>query len=415
MNNSLFRQEALAHQQEPIKGSVLLAVSPRSTWLAIGAFAAAALLLTFAWAGEFTRKAHVQGFLAPNKGLIKVFPRVAGTLIERRVEEGQTVHKGDVLAVVSTERGSLSVRSANAATIELLRQRQASLEDELLAQGRIEQLKIQGLSERVASTRSELRQLERTYRTARERLTASQREAARFATLQRDGYVAATQVQQQKDQVLDQKTRMQTLERDRIALEGQLQALETEKRSAELESGTRRAALQRRIAEVEQELTEHQSNRDVVIVAPTDGTATTILIEPGQQTKPDAPLLSIIPQGANLEAKLLIPSHAIGFVTPRQKTSLRYDAFPYQRFGQYHGVVTSIAKTLLLPGDTVLPTPLSEPAYLVTVALDKQAVEAYGKSFPLQAGMALEGDISLDRRSIMQWIFDPLFSLMKSV
>jgi membrane fusion protein len=172
--------------------------------------------------------------------------------------------------------------------------------------------------------------------------------------------------------------------------------------------------LQRRIAEVTQELTEHQSKRDVVIVAPAEGVATTILIEPGQQTKHDAPLLSIIPQGANLEAKLLVPSHAIGFIAPEQEVALRYGAFPYQRFGHYQGVVTSIAKTLLLPGDTDMPMPLSEPAYLVTVALEKQAVEAYGKSFPLQAGMALEGDVALDRRSVVQWIFDPLFSLMKS-
>ena len=72
----------------------------------------------------------------------------------------------------------------------------------------------------------------------------------------------------------------------------------------------------------------------------------------------------------------------------------------------------SIAKSLLLPGDTDLPMMLQEPAYLVTVALAAQDVPAYGKTFALQAGMALDADIMLDRRSIIEWIFDPLFSLV---
>lgn len=93
--------------------------------------------------------------------------------------------------------------------------------------------------------------------------------------------------------------------------------------------------------------------------------------------------------------------------------ALRYGAFPYQRFGHYEGTVGSIAKTLLLPGDASLLLPLKEPAYLVTIELAEQSVQAYGKSFPLQAGMALDADVMLDRRTIVEWIFDPLFSLVQ--
>lgn len=141
MSTPLFRQEALDHQREPMQGSLLLAVSPGSTVLGIAAFAIAALLISYAWMGEFSRKAHVQGYLAPNKGLIKVYPQVLGTLVDRRVEEGQVVRAGEVLAVISTERGSLSVRAANGAAIGLLNERQASLEKELVAQEHIVRLR----------------------------------------------------------------------------------------------------------------------------------------------------------------------------------------------------------------------------------------------------------------------------------
>jgi membrane fusion protein len=413
MASSLFRREALQHQQEPIQGSLLLAASPRSTWLSAAAFVIAAMLIGYAWIGEFSRKAHVQGFLAPNKGLIKVYPQVRGTLLERRVEEGQIVRKGDVLAVVSTEHRSLSVDAANGATIELLHERRLSLEKELSAQTRIDELRVQSIIDGLQNLTMEQQQLDAAIATKRQRLHTAQQEVERFEQLKKDGFVAATKLQQQRDQVLEHRSGLQVLERDRIALQGRLNKLRSDKATAVLEAETARVALQRRIVELKQELTEHQSNSDVVVSAPTDGVVSTILMQVGQQAKTDAPLLSIIPEGARLQARLLVPSRAIGFIAPQQQVALRYSAFPYQRFGHYQGTVASIAKTLLVPGETDLPLALEEPAYLVTVSLAEQAVRAYGKEFPLQAGMALDGDVILDRRSIIHWIFDPLFSLVQ--
>ena len=212
---------------------------------------------------------------------------------------------------------------------------------------------------------------------------------------------------------MDLRGKLQILERDRIALIGRQQALDNELPSSQLESDLQREALMRRIIEVKQQLADYQSNDEVVIAAPSDGTVSTILIKPGQQTRQDAPLLSIIPDGARLEARLLVPSHAIGFITPGQEVALRYSAFPFQRFGHYRGTVDSIARTLLLPGDAELPTPLTTPAYLVNVELEKQSVAAYDKEFPLQAGMSVDGDVLLDRRTIFQWMFDPLFSMTR--
>lgn len=413
MNTSLFRQEAVDQQRDPVRGSVLLAASPRSTWLAAAAFAVAGLLITYAYVGEFTRKEHVQGYLAPNKGLIKVYPQVQGTLVERRVDEGQQVRKGEVLAVISTERGSLSVRAANGAKIDLLRERKASLDKELDNQRLIERLRARRIADQLASLQDEQQQLDAAIATVEQRQLAAEREVQRFEKLAGDGFVAATRIQQQRDLALEQRSRLQILQRDRVALQGRQNDLGSESAAARLEGEAARAGLQRRIAEVLQELTEHESNSDVVIAAPADGFVSTILMAPGQQTRRDAPLLSIIPSGATLQAKLLVPSHAIGFIAPQQSVALRYGAFPYQRFGHYQGVVESIAKSLLLPGDATLPLPLNESAYVVTVTLDNQSVSAYGKEFALQAGMALDADVTLDRRSIIAWIFEPLLSLVQ--
>jgi membrane fusion protein len=52
-----------------------------------------------------------------------------------------------------------------------------------------------------------------------------------------------------------------------------------------------------------------------------------------------------------------------------------------------------------------------EPLYRIKVALDGQTVSAYGRAEALQPGMQVEADILLDRRRLIEWIFEPLLSL----
>jgi membrane fusion protein len=104
---------------------------------------------------------------------------------------------------------------------------------------------------------------------------------------------------------------------------------------------------------------------------------------------------------------------------------LRYQAYPYQRFGHYEGVVASVSRTALSPAD--LPPQLAalpgltgfsagagagaEPGYRITVELASQTVTAYGAEVPLQPGMTLEADIALERRRLFQWVLDPLYAM----
>jgi membrane fusion protein len=142
---------------------------------------------------------------------------------------------------------------------------------------------------------------------------------------------------------------------------------------------------------------------------------TTVLAEAGQNATTTTPLLSILPADAELEAQLLVPSRSIGFISVNQTVALRYQAFPYQRFGTYRGRVIEISKTLINSGDTTLPVPLQEPAYRVTVTLDSQSVNAYQKQVLLQAGMLLDADVLLDHRRLIEWVFDPLYSLTRRI
>src|SRR5690606_12003167 len=98
---------------------------------------------------------------------------------------------------------------------------------------------------------------------------------------------------------------------------------------------------------------------------------------------------------------------------------LRYQAFPYQKFGHHGGQVLAGSRTPLQASELAgLPLPQSfkeapsaERLYRITVALDAQTVRAYGQARPLAAGMQLEADVLLDRRRLIEWIFEPLLSV----
>jgi membrane fusion protein len=100
---------------------------------------------------------------------------------------------------------------------------------------------------------------------------------------------------------------------------------------------------------------------------------------------------------------------------------LRYQAYPYQKFGQQSGRVLQVARTPLqatelagvpLAGvSSTASTVSAEPLYRITVALQRQDVAAYGQAQPLAAGMQLEADVQLDRRRLIEWLFEPLLGL----
>jgi len=135
------------------------------------------------------------------------------------------------------------------------------------------------------------------------------------------------------------------------------------------------------------------------------------MLQEGQVANVQSPLLSILPTDARLQVNLLVPSRAIGFIQPGQSVALRYQAFPYQRFGLQSGEVREISRTLIKPGEADFPITLSEPAYRVIVQPEQQSFRAYARDIPLQAGMLLDADIELDKYSLIEWVFDPLYSL----
>ncbi len=411
----LFRESVVEAQREQALGTVLLIQPLPTRLLTLVAFVVAASLITLTFWGAYTRKERVKGFLVPTQGLIKVYPRETGTVVEKQIAEGERVAKGDPLFVIALERPAGEAMEAQSTAIARLRERRMSLEGELRQIDHLAEIETQTLQQRISAMEAELAQLGLEIMTQQRRIAAAESSHARFRKLQADGIASEEQMQEKLKDLLAEQAKLQEQQRTQISLTRERQTLRTQIASTNLKARTERAATERNLSVLAQELSEYESRRTYIVHAPADGIATALLADRGYAANPSQPLVSILPLDATLEAHLLVPSHSIGFLATNQAVYVRHEAFPYQRFGSHQGRIAEISKTLLLPGETTLPVQLTEPAYRVTVTLDAQSVKAYGQEFPLQAGMLLDADIWLDRRKLYEWLLDPIYSVLGRV
>ena len=49
--------------------------------------------------------------------------------------------------------------------------------------------------------------------------------------------------------------------------------------------------------------------------------------------------------------------------------------------------------------------------YRVDVKLDRQGVELTGQEYALRPGMLVNADLLLERRTLLEWIFEPVLQL----
>ena len=52
-----------------------------------------------------------------------------------------------------------------------------------------------------------------------------------------------------------------------------------------------------------------------------------------------------------------------------------------------------------------------EPVYRLVVRPAKQTVTVYGRPVTLQPGMQLDADVLIERRRLIEWVLDPVFTL----
>lgn len=413
MAKPAFREEVGREQARSSMGSIVLIRPLSFALLTAAALSLAAVVLAYLVLAEYAKKAPLAGTLVPASGAIRVVAQQAGLVRDRRVREGEKVAAGEALLRLVDARATPGDGLVGSATVALAARRIAQVRlqrDETRAASRAEQAAIAG---RIAGLEAELLELGGEIEAVASRETLSRRSLARLEELGRRGFASPAQHQQKEEEALDLRSRRHASARARLALEREIAGLRAAAAETRARSLAQLSALDGQVAALDQERIERRAQAEAVVNAPAAGTVAAILVEPGQVVASGATLLTLLPEGSPLQAHLFAPSRSVGFIRAGQEVLLRYPAFPFQKFGSHRARVLSVSRTAIAPAELgFAPSDGSrEPLYRVKVALEAQTVAAYGRAEPLQAGMQVEADVLLDRRRLIEWVFEPVFSL----
>lgn len=417
MGDSFFRTEALEAKKYRWTGKVVLTRPFSFVFFTWCASAAGLCIVLFAFFGSYTRKTTVEGQLLPLEGVAKVYAPDAGVIAEKRVKEGDAVKKGDILFTLSTarfdERGDIQEKLA--AEAELKR---SLAVQEIGRLARVHENEEKALKSSIGRLQSQLADVENQIAGQRRRVRLAEQVVAKYRPLLKKGFISEQQMMDYEGELLDQVSRRDVLKREKADIARELNEQQMSLASLPERQETELSQLNRTVSGINQELLDFDSRGRQTIRASRAGVAATVNAEAGQRVDPARLLLSIVPENAELTANLYVPSKAVGFVRAEDKVVLRYQAYPYQKFGHASGKIISVAKTALGKQELEAlglifsdPALANEPAYLVRVKLDKQTVKAYGVDKPLQIGMVLEADILHERKKLYEWVLDPLYSI----
>jgi membrane fusion protein len=403
----LFRQEAIDAQREKLLGAVSTARPvPLRVFTALAAAFALALIVYAFW-GEYTRRERVEGFLALDVGAARLLAPEAGTVEELLVKEGAEVAAGAPIARLSPASG----RATPIALDKELEEQRRQVEAEIKAARQLAEQQGEQLRARVATLKAELDQSGGEIELQTARVASARGDVERTERLVRDKFYSETTLIQKRNDLLDQQGKLQTLRRQRTAVERDLSAARTDLGSIQIKLNQQIGPLERKISEIEGARVQDAARRRTEIRAPMAGVVTNIAVASGDSVAADAPIATVLPRGSGLRAQLLVPTRAAGFIAPGNSVVLRYDAFPFQRFGQYRGEVDAVSRTVWSPGERVGPMLAREPVYRVDVKLDRQTVMAGGQEMPLRPGMTVSADILLEKRTVFEWVFEPVLEL----
>lgn len=410
----LFRQQAIDHTKNGLHGDVLLLpkfshsllITILVTWVVVVAI--------WLFTSSYARKETVVGWLEPPNGVIRVYAQDTGIIKKILVNEGDYVVKDQPLIIVNGDRILEDGEHLENRLLAEYQNQHQLLTKQLNRADHIFKSRQINITQRMLSANQDLTLLTGQLSSLSEQHSLLKSQVKRYKTLQSNGLVSSQDFERMVSEELTLRSQKQGLLREQVNRQNLLAQMKIEQDLLPQEHENTIDQLRTDLSNVAQLMARLHGQRAHIVKASRSGIVNNLQVKEGQRMSinSDIPLLTLIPNDSKLIAHLLIPVRSVGFIGTGQALDIRYDAFPYQKFGIYSGKLADISTTILLPNELMnAPVSVKEPMYRVTATLAQADVEAYGKSFPLKSGITLSADVRLSERSLIQWLLEPLYSL----
>lgn len=418
---SLFRHESIEAKTGSWAGTSSLPknISLRMTaWISVAVLGALIAFLSFA---QYTRRVPALGVLMPAEGIIRVSAPATGWIKEAFVDDGDQVKADTPLYRLSidniTDQGNTQEVIAS-----LLRQRKDEVTAQIDRRRSISENEKFQLQDELQRTLEQLRQIE-DHQALLADFTADLKENSdvQRSSMER-GLTTRSALEAREQAYMAYRVELETLKRDQLQMEARASQIELQLAGFEENTASVIGDLAQQVIEIDSQLSESEARREIRVVASRAGRVTAVMAREGQTVNVGAPMLTITPFSTELQVHLLVPSSAAGFIEVGDRVLMRYESFPYQRYGQFPGTIATISRTTLRPEeiDQILMGGSSRGIvgafYRITVRPDATEIRKNdGVLEALQTGMQVEAHILAESRPLFQWLLSPLYGISGSL
>jgi hemolysin D len=389
-----------------------------------------------------------QGSLAPASEVRRFYAPVDGELVNLYVAEGQPVTKGDVLARLNARGAIEAASNAMQAQLKLenaerewrqfpekkalLEQKAATLREAMeLEEQQHQKRTALGTSKLVDEQKAQMAQARTDVEETRRARDAAQAEAEKFervlagaggsgvSVLQVEAKRNARQAAENAYRVAQSKVSELTARQGQELVQAQAQLessgeqlkklrLDYEAAASELANAEEKLRLQLNTARVESDAAARirfeniDKDNFLQILAPVSGVVTDLTsTQTGDKIQANAPLGGIAPSRSRSVVKVEIAENDRAFLREGLPVKLKFNAFPYQRYGAIDGTLEYVSPATKPSSQTKLPV------YEARISLERDYYQVTGTRYPLRYGMTAAVEIIVRERRLIDLALDP--------
>jgi membrane fusion protein len=372
------------------------------------AFVLIGALVAFAATTEYSPVHRVPSYVDPRGGLVRLSAPISGHVRELAVEQGVFVRRGALLALLDSDPLRADGGSEHGALRRRLEDERATIDREVGA-ARQEADANQALIDRkLHGLRTEREALSAQIQASDELLSSLRSQNERIAVVAAQGYVSKQQAAQKKDEVTSQQSRVAELRSALARVDLEIGTTEAERQVVAAKLQGLIENQHRSSGELERMIVQSDSEAEQAIRAPVDGVVSTALIASGQSVAAGQPLFTIAPNDAPLIVRLLVPARAAASVRAGLDVKVVFRAYPQEKFGQFDARIETVSDMPSLPSEIEHMYALSEPVFVAAASLAGHLRAPDGQLLKIKAGMLAEALVPIERRTVLEWLFEPL-------
>lgn len=346
--------------------------------------------------------------LTPTGGADPVKATRQGVVNHVFVSEGLTVNKGDVIATLRSQQ--TGDRAAELMTIQTqlagAGESFANAKDKFAAQKLTDEQEVRKLV-------AQVEHLDGVVTFKKQQLNLLKQLEASDEKLYREGIVSRVQLAGRQLEVAELSAELERLLAEQTEARVAIEKVKSESQAKQADFNEIQRTFKESAATGEIKIAALRSGLvgsdgdEIRLTAPCSGTVLRMHVKnTGAVLQEGETVAELVCSGETLQAELAIPESGLGKLQTGQGVKLKYDAFPYQRYGVKYGRVSWLS-----PAATNSTEGSSLRAH---VEIAERELMVQGQSRPLIAGMSGKAEIVVGNRSLIQFVLEPLRQLKEN-